>query len=64
MPLEAAGGRAPLRWLVDDRPLPLGKPRSKPGRTVFWRPGGLGFMRLTVIDGDGNSARATVRLEP
>lgn len=60
VPLEAAGGRLPLRWLVDDRPLPPGRP----GRTLFWRPGGPGFTRLTVIDGDGNSARATVRLVP
>ena len=60
LPLEAAGGRGLLRWLVDDRPLPLGKPR----RTLFWRPGSLGFVRLTVIDGDGRSARATVRLVP
>ena len=36
----------------------LGKPR----RTLFWRPGGPGFVRLTVIDGAGRSARATVRL--
>ena len=60
VPLEAAGGSGPLRWLVDDRPLPPGKPR----RTVFWRPGGLGFARLAVIDGQGRSARASVRLVP
>ena len=59
VPLEAAG-RGPLRWLVDDRPLPPGRPR----RPVFWRPAGPGFVRLTVIDGDGNSARAAVRLVP
>ena len=64
LPLEAAGGRGQLRWLVDDRPLPPGKQGSKPRRTVFWRPGGLGFTRLTVIDGEGRSARATVRLVP
>jgi penicillin-binding protein 1C len=60
LPLEAAGGSGQLRWLVDDRPLPGSKPR----RTLFWRPGGLGFMRLTVFDGAGRSARATVRLVP
>jgi len=49
-----------LHWLVDDRPLPLGKPR----RTLLWRPGGLGFIGLTVIDGHGRSAKATVRLVP
>jgi penicillin-binding protein 1C len=60
LPLEAAGGSGQLRWLADDRPLPPGKPR----RTLFWHPGGLGFVRLTVIDGHGRSARATVRLVP
>jgi membrane carboxypeptidase/penicillin-binding protein PbpC len=56
-----------LRWLVDGRPLPLGngeKPGAKPRRILFWRPGGLGFVRLTVIDGAGRSAGATVRLVP
>ena len=37
---------------------------ATPRRTLFWRPGGLGFVRLTVIDGHGRSARATVRLVP
>ena len=37
---------------------------ATPRRTLFWRPGGPGFVRLTVIDGDGRSARATVRLVP
>ena len=60
LPLEAAGGNGQLRWVVDGRPLPPAKPR----RTLFWRPGGMGFIRLTVIDGAGRSARATVRLVP
>ncbi len=60
LPLEAAGGSGQLRWLVDGRPLPSAKPR----RTLYWRPGGLGFIRLTVIDGAGRSARAAVRLVP
>jgi penicillin-binding protein 1C len=58
LPLEAAGGKGRLRWLADGRPLPTGQPR----RSLFWRPGGLGFVRLTVIDDTGRSARATVRL--
>jgi penicillin-binding protein 1C len=60
LPLEAVGGSGQLRWLVDDRPLPPGRPR----RPVFWRPVGPGFIRLTVIDGIGRSTRATVRLMP
>ena len=60
LPLEASGGHGPLRWLIDGRPLPAGRPR----RTLYWRPEGIGFARLTVIDADGRSARATVRLVP
>jgi penicillin-binding protein 1C len=60
LPLEAAGGRSPLRWLIDGRPLPPGPPR----RPLYWQPDGLGFAQLTVIDAKGRSARATVRLVP
>ena len=60
LPLEAAGGKRPLRWLVDGRPLAPAPPR----RPVYWQPGGVGFARLTVIDGDGRSAHSTVRLSP
>jgi penicillin-binding protein 1C len=60
LPLEAAGGKAPLRWLVDGRPLPPAQPR----RTLRWQPAEIGFVRLTVIDARGRSARATVRLAP
>jgi len=60
LPLEAVGGRGPLRWLVDGRPLPPAAPR----RTLYWQPGEIGFARLTVIDAKGRSARATVRLAP
>jgi penicillin-binding protein 1C len=58
LPLEAAGGKRPLRWLVDGKPLPSAPPR----RPIYWRPEGIGFARLTVIDGDGRSAHSTVRL--
>jgi penicillin-binding protein 1C len=60
VPLEASGGRAPLRWLADGKPLPQGPPR----RTPYWSPSGVGFAQLTVIDAAGRSARATVRLSP
>jgi penicillin-binding protein 1C len=58
VPLEANGGRRPFRWLADGRPLPGGEPR----RSVYWHPTGIGFTRLTVIDAEGRSASATVRL--
>jgi len=60
VPLEAAGGRGPLRWLVDGRPLAPAASR----RALYWRPDGPGFAQLTVIDAQGRSARATVRLAP
>jgi penicillin-binding protein 1C len=60
VPLEAAGGRGPLRWLADGRPLPQSAPRQE----LFWTPAGVGFARLTVVDAAGRSAHATVRLEP
>ena len=60
LPLEAVGGRRPLRWLVDGKPLPSTPPR----RPIYWQPEGLGFARLTVIDGEGRSAHSTVRLSP
>jgi penicillin-binding protein 1C len=60
VPLEAAGGKRPLHWLVDGKPLPPTPPR----RPIYWQPEGIGFARLTVIDGDGQSAHSTVRLSP
>src|SRR5208337_3518220 len=58
LPLEALGGKQPLRWLVDGRPLPPGLPR----RPLYWQPEGIGFADLTVIDASGRSARSHVRL--
>jgi penicillin-binding protein 1C len=60
VPLEAAGGKRPFRWLVDGKPLPSTPPR----RPIYWQPAGVGFVRLTVIDGEGRSAHSTVRLSP
>lgn len=60
LPLEAVGGKRPLRWLVDGRPLPAGVPRQP----TYWRPDSVGFSQLIVIDADGRSARSTVRLAP
>ena len=36
LPLEAVGGKRPLRWLVDGRPLPPALPR----RPIYWQPEG------------------------
>jgi membrane carboxypeptidase/penicillin-binding protein PbpC len=37
-------------------------PEAAPRRTLYWQPVEIGFARLTVIDSQGRSARATVRL--
>ena len=58
--LEAAGGKRPLQWLVDGKPL-VPDPLRRP---VYWLPEGIGFAQLTVIDAQGRSAHSTVRLSP
>jgi penicillin-binding protein 1C len=58
--LEATGGKRPFRWLVDGKPLPLALSR----RAIYWRPDGVGFAQLTIIDAEGRSARSRVRLSP
>jgi penicillin-binding protein 1C len=58
--LDAIGGKQPLLWLVNGKPLPPGPPR----RPIYWQPEGIGFSQLTVIDAEGRSARSTVRLSP
>jgi penicillin-binding protein 1C len=60
VPLEAAGGAGPLRWLADGKPLPQAAPRQE----LYWAPVGVGFARLTVVDAAGRSAHAMVRLQP
>jgi penicillin-binding protein 1C len=60
VPLEAIGGKQPLRWLVDGRPLQPEAPRHE----VYWQPEGIGFVQLSVIDAAGRSAHSTVRLSP
>jgi penicillin-binding protein 1C len=60
VPLEAIGGKQPLRWLVNGRPLAQGPPR----RGIYWQPEGIGFVQFSVIDDTGRSAHSTVRLSP
>jgi penicillin-binding protein 1C len=58
LPLEATGGKKPLRWLVDGRPLTP----ATPSRGIYWQPEGIGFVQLSVIDAAGRSVHCTVRL--
>jgi penicillin-binding protein 1C len=58
--LKAEGGTLPLRWVVNEKPLPLVGPLK---RNVFWTPDGDGFVRIAVIDAEGRSAAVQVRLQ-
>lgn len=56
--LRAMGGRRPLTFMVNGAPIP-GAPAA---RQAGWVPGGPGFYTITVLDADGLSARAPVRV--
>jgi penicillin-binding protein 1C len=58
--IRVMGGLRPLTFLVDGAPLPTDRIRRDAG----WLPPGPGFYRLTVLDADGISVRATVQVRP
>lgn len=58
LPLTAEGGRKPLRWIVNGRP--LSSPAHR--RRADWRPDGLGYAEITVIDSEGHTARSQILL--
>lgn len=58
MVVRLMGGRRPFAFMVDGAPLPA-EPSAREAR---WTPAGPGFYRLTVLDADGETARATVRV--
>jgi penicillin-binding protein 1C len=60
MPLKAQGGRAPLRWVINGLPL---EDQSPLGADSWWTPDGEGFARITVVDADGRSDTAQIRLK-
>ncbi|MEO5335699.1 MAG: penicillin-binding protein 1C [Magnetospirillum sp. WYHS-4] len=59
LPLRAAGGRNPLRWLVNGLPVPT----DPHGDAVSWLPDGPGFVRVTVVDAADHSDHVAVRLQ-
>ncbi len=59
MAIKISGGTPPLNVLLNG--LPLGSQRS--GRTLFFDPGGPGFIRLTVTDATGAADSVAVRLQ-
>jgi penicillin-binding protein 1C len=59
VPLKIAGGRAPLTVMMNGIPLAAESGR----RTLFFRPDGPGFARLTVMDATGATDSVSVRLQ-
>jgi penicillin-binding protein 1C len=57
--LKAAGGALPLTWLVNGTPV-FALPHR---RDASWLPDGPGFSRVSVIDANGRSASALVRID-
>jgi penicillin-binding protein 1C len=57
--LKITGGALPLTVMVDGVPLPPQGSR----RTLFFRPDGPGFVRLTVMDARGAADSVMVRVQ-
>ncbi len=56
--LQATGGRRPLTWFVNQRPVTSAPTQ----REASWLPDGEGFAQITVIDVDGRSAKSVINL--
>ncbi|TNE59202.1 MAG: penicillin-binding protein 1C [Alphaproteobacteria bacterium] len=56
--LKAEGGARPYTWVVDGKPLA----RDDAYQTADWRPRGLGFSDVTVIDANGAKATVSIRV--
>lgn len=61
LPLKVQGGRRPFTWFVNGRPLDSG-PSFR--QQAMWTPDGPGTVDLLVVDADGRSASAHIRLVP
>jgi penicillin-binding protein 1C len=57
--LKALGGSPPFLWLVNGHP--LGEARNS--RLVEWRPDGIGFAEISVLDGAGATETVSIRLQ-
>ncbi len=56
--LEAEGGRRPLTWIVNGKPVPTRRGRWRAG----WIPDGIGFTEIVLVDALGRRAKAQVRV--
>lgn len=54
--LRANGGRKPLRWLIDGRPIAV----SPFKRAASWMAATEGWVHITALDADGHAASADV----
>ncbi|HRO12283.1 penicillin-binding protein 1C [Amaricoccus sp.] len=57
--IRLGAGVPPFRWLVDGAPIPV----DPFARQAEWRPDGVGFVDLAVIDATGRTARTSVFLQ-
>lgn len=57
--LKVIGGTPPFIWLANG--VPLGQADLR--RQAFWRPDGIGFARITVMDATGQTDSVLVRIE-
>ena len=56
--LAATGGVRPYRWMVDGKPV-----ESRPfARETAWRPDGIGFSTVAVVDALGRGDQTSVRV--
>ena len=56
--LAATGGVRPYRWMVDGKPI-----ESRPfAHETAWRPEGVGFSTVSVVDALGRGDQASVRV--
>jgi penicillin-binding protein 1C len=56
--LQATGGNAPYRWIVDGGELPP----PPIGESASWQPASPGFFRITVIDAQNQTCTETVQV--
>jgi hypothetical protein len=61
VPLRASGGRLPYRWFADGAPLEASASRR---RETLWRAYAPGWSEIIVVDGNGATAKARIRLQP
>jgi penicillin-binding protein 1C len=59
IPVKIAGGAPPLTVLVNGSPVATGRSQ----RTLFFKPDGPGFLRLTVMDATGAADSVVVRIQ-